>query len=89
MKIYDKIWNYSLDDIPNINDKIMICQYNQDNDFPYLVEDIKYEKRDDYNFYIARGRQLKKNGQIRRFADFEIEFELYFTDKPKNEFKKR
>ena len=54
MKVYDKIWNYSLDDIPNINDKIMICQHNQDNDFPYLVEDIKYEKRNDYNFYIAK-----------------------------------
>ena len=47
------------------------------------------KKKDDYNFYIARGRQLKKNGQIRRFADFEPEFELYFTDKPKDEFKKR
>ena len=88
MKVYDKIWNYSLDDIPNINDKIMICQHNQDNDFPYLVEDIKYEKRDDYNFYIARGRQLNKKGQIRRYADFEIEFELFFTDKPENKFKR-
>ena len=47
MKIYDKIWNYSIDDIPNINDKIMICKHNQNNDFPYLVEDIKYEKEID------------------------------------------
>ena len=45
MKVYDKIWNYSLDNIPNINDKIMICHNNPDNNFPYLVEDIKHEKK--------------------------------------------
>ena len=88
MKVYDKICNYSLNDIPNINEKIMICEHKLNDDFPYLVEDIKYEKRDDYNFYIVRGRQLNKKGQIRRYADFEIEFELIFTDKPENKFKR-
>ena len=88
MKVYDKIWNYSLNDIPNINEKIMICEHKLNDDFPYLVEDIKYEKRDDYNFYIVRGRQLNKKGQIRRYADFEIEFELIFTAKTENKFKR-
>ena len=82
MKTYKNTWNYDLNEMPKIGDKI-ICDFGNgdgtDRRFPYLVEEISKNKRDDFFVYHVEGRQLKTNGGFRK-----VWFELFFTDKPKN-----
>lgn len=77
MKIFTKTWNYDLNQMPSIGEKVIIDIGNgkgSDRRFPYLVEEIKEDIRVDRVVYWVEGRQLYKNGDFRKNW-----FQLFFT----------
>ncbi len=81
MKSFSATWNYDLDQIPSIDEKIIINFSNGNGSnrrFPYLVESIEKNERGDFYCYSVEGRQLRKDGSLKKNW-----FQLIFTDKPK------
>ena len=67
MKTFNTTWNYSLNSVPSIGEKIILDFGNgmgSDRRFPYLVEEIREGKRGDFNIVYVEGRQLKKDGSF-------------------------
>ena len=84
MKTFNTTWNYSLNSIPSIGEKIILDFGNgmgSDRRFPYLVEEIREGKRGDFNIVYVEGRQLKKDGSFKTNWGY-----LIFTDRPKTHY---
>lgn len=78
MKKYTETWNYDLNKMPKIGEKIIIDFGNgvgTNKKYPYLVEEITKSKRGDFVVYKVEGRQLKADGSFRNKW-----FELFFKD---------
>lgn len=82
MKTFNQTWNYNLNDMPSLGEKIMLDMGNgmgTDRRFPYIVESIQKNKRGNFSVYYVEGRQLKKDGTVSNGT-----FMIFFTDRPKD-----
>lgn len=76
MKKYTETWNYDLNKMPKIGEKIIIDFGNgvgTNRKYPYLVEEITKSKRGDFVVYKVEGRQLISDTRFRNKW-----FELFF-----------
>jgi len=81
MKKYTETWNYDLNKMPKIGEKIIIDFGNgvgTNKKYPYLVEEITKSKRGDFALYNVEGRQLKVDGSFRN-----VWFQLFFKTENK------
>mgnify|MGYP003149479642 CR=1 FL=1 len=81
MKKFIETWNYDLDQMPFVGEKIIIDFGNgngSDRRYPYLVEIIDVNERGCFDTYTIEGRQLRKDGTLKSNW-----FQLIFTNKPK------
>ena len=77
-------WNHDLNQIPNINELIMLGFRNgmkTNINKPYKVEIIDSHNRGDFKVVTIEGRQVLKSGKLTNHW-----FQIFITDRPNNHF---
>ena len=73
-------WNHDLNQIPNINELIMLGFRNgmkTNINKPYKVEEINYHDRGDFKVITIEGRQVLKSGKLTNNW-----FQIFITNRP-------